>query len=132
LQRKIDLKYVNVPLLLSLNTDKSKLVNLNVVVGPQFGINVGSSITTSGQYSSNNKQPVLSVRKNDVGIAYGAGLDFGLNAARTIRLGVGYRAVMGLLDVSNNNQTLTTDSYYVLDRSHIKSHSAHAGLSIMF
>jgi opacity protein-like surface antigen len=131
-ERKIDLKYVNIPILISLNTGKSKLVNLNLIAGPQIGINVGSSISQSGTIEANTPQPILLVKKNDIGFAYGAGIDFGINTARTIRLGIGYRGVIGLVDISDKNQNITTNSYYVLDRTHINTNSAYIGLSIMF
>src|SRR5688572_29939033 len=46
-ERKINLRYFNIPMLFSLHTGKSKTVNFNVVAGPQLGISAGSSITTS-------------------------------------------------------------------------------------
>lgn len=129
-ERKVDLKYVNIPLLLSLNTGKSKGVNFNIVAGPQIGLSVGSDLFTSND--ENAPKAVLSVKKGDLGFAYGAGLDFALNTGRTIRLGLGYRGVAGLFDISDNNDAITTDSYYVLDRTHIRTHSAYIGLSILF
>jgi opacity protein-like surface antigen len=132
INRKIVLKYVNVPLLLSLNTNKSKVINLNIVGGPQIGFNAGSSITLEGANNDNSPQPLFSVKKNDFGFAYGAGLDFGLNASRTVRLGIGYRGVIGLIDISNRSKTEATDTYYVLERTLLKTNSAYAGLSIMF
>jgi opacity protein-like surface antigen len=129
---KINLRYVNVPLLLSLNTGKTKAVNLNVVAGPQMGFNVGSRLTTSGVSDPNNPQPVLSVKKSDIGFAYGGGVDFALNASHTVRLSFGYRGVFGLLDISNRSNTITTNSYYILDRTHVKTNAAYAGLSILF
>ncbi len=42
-EQKINLKYVNIPLLLTLNTGKASPVNFGVVAGPQIGISVGSS-----------------------------------------------------------------------------------------
>ncbi|MCC6461783.1 MAG: PorT family protein [Saprospiraceae bacterium] len=131
-ERKIDLKYINIPVLLSLNTGKTKAINLNIVAGPQLGISVGSSLFTTGTNPADSTNAVLAVKKGDLGIAYGAGLDFGLNSARTIRLGIGYRGVYGLFDISDNSNSLTTDSYYILDRAHIKSNSIYAGLSILF
>lgn len=131
-EQKINLRYVNIPLMLSLNTGKAKVVNLNLVLGPQIGINTGSSLSQSGNSDVNSPQPVLSVKKSDFGFAYGAGVDFGLNAARNLRLGFGYRGVLGLVDISDNSQTLTTDSYYVLDRSRVKTNAAYAGISIVF
>jgi Outer membrane protein beta-barrel domain len=128
-ERKIKLKYVNIPLLLSLNTGKTKAINFNVVGGPQIGISVGSSI--SGD-ASDNLNPVLSVKKGDLGVAFGAGVDFGLNPERTFRLSLGYRGVRGLVDISDNNNTLNTDSYFVLDKAHTRTNSAYIGLSYLF
>ncbi|MBK8192171.1 MAG: PorT family protein [Lewinellaceae bacterium] len=131
-ERKVQLRYVNIPLLLSLNTNKSKAVNLNIVAGPQIGINVGSSLKVSGGDITTNSNGVLSIRKGDIGFAYGAGLDFGLNPSRTLRLGLGYRGVIGMFDISDNSNNITTDRFYILDRSHIKSHAAYIGLSFLF
>ena len=129
-ERKITLNYLNIPLLLSLNTGKFSAVNFNIVVGPQIGLSVGSNVTlTSG---SNNSQPILSVKKGDLGFAYGAGVDFGLNPAHTIRLGLGFRGVAGLVDISDNSGNTTTDSYYVLDRTHLRTYSGYIGLSFLF
>jgi len=132
LQRKIQISYVNVPLLLSLNTGKSKTVNLNVVAGPQMGFNVGSKITTEGGAQTDTLNAVLAVKRSDIGIAYGAGLDIGLNPAHTIRLGIGFRGVYGLVDISDHSKNITSDSYYVLDRTHVKTYSGYLGLSVLF
>lgn len=130
-ERQINLKYINIPVLLSLNTSKHKAVNLNLVVGPQIGLSVGSSI---GNNNSNGTamSPVLSVKKGDLGFAYGAGVDFGLNSSRTVRLGIGYRGVMGLVDISDRSNSIETNSYYLLDKSKIKTNAAYIGLSILF
>ena len=45
---EVNIKYLDIPVMLSLNTNKMARVNLNAVVGPQFGINVGSDISSSG------------------------------------------------------------------------------------
>lgn len=131
-ERTFNAKYVNVPLLLSLNTGKSRMVNLNVVAGPQVGFNVGSGLTYSNVVDTNSSEPVLSVKKGDVGFAYGAGVDVGLNPERTLRLSLGYRAVIGLLDISNNNTSTSTNSYYVLDRAYLKTKVAYIGASYLF
>jgi Outer membrane protein beta-barrel domain len=128
-ERKINLKYVNIPLLLSLNTGKMKPFNFNVVAGPQMGISVGSSISGVATDSMN---AVLSVKKGDLGVAFGAGFDFGLNPERTFRLSMGYRGVRGLFDISDDNNSLDNNSYYVLDKAHTKSNSAYIGLSFLF
>jgi hypothetical protein len=128
-ERKLNLQYLNVPLLLSLNTGKSKMVNLNLVVGPQIGFNVGAKVVSSG---ADTAIAVVSVKAGDLGFAYGVGLDFGLNDDRTFRLGIGYRGVMGLFDISNNNQSATTNSFYIIDRTRLKTHAGYIGISYMF
>ncbi|MBK5283956.1 MAG: PorT family protein, partial [Bacteroidia bacterium] len=105
-ERQINLRYFNIPLLLSLNTGKTKPINLNLVVGPQLGLSVGSDIHVSGGgEGSETTKAILSVKTSDVGFAYGAGLDFGLNPSQTFRLGLGFRGVYGLFDISDNSQT---------------------------
>lgn len=131
-EREVNLKYINIPLLLSLNTGKTKMINLNLVAGPQIGVSIGSSLRSSGSSSSDSTTAVLSVKKGDLGVAYGAGIDFGLNPDRTVRLSLGYRGVLGLIDISDDNDTLTSDAYYVLDRTHIKTNAVYIGLSILF
>lgn len=128
-ERKVNLEYINIPLLLSFNTGKTKTFNFNLVAGPQIGVSVGSSIT---DVVPNSMNPVLSVKKGDLGVAYGAGIDFGLNPAKTIRLGLGYRGVRGLIDISEDNGTLNSNSYYLLDKAHSKSNSVYIGMSYLF
>jgi len=132
LEREINLRYVNIPLLLSLNTGKSNPVNLNVVFGPQLGINVGSSITSSGAPSSDTLTTVLAVKKSDIGFAYGAGLEFELNSTRTIRLDLGFRGVYGFVNVSNTSQTAGSNSYYILDNAKVKTNSGYIGIAFLF
>ncbi len=131
-ERKVNLKYLNIPLLLTLNTGKSKAVNLSIVGGPQLGLSAGSSIKSSGGDGTTTTQAILSVKKGDVGLAYGAGLDFGINSTRSVRLGLGFRGVFGLVDISDNSETKVADTYYVLDRTKIKTYSGYIGLSILF
>jgi len=129
-ERKVNLRYVNIPLLFSLNTGKTNAVNLNLVAGPQIGISVGSKVFTSGGDGTN--QAMLTIKKGDLGVAYGAGVDFALGSSGMARLGVGFRGVYGLLNISDNNNSTTTNSLYVLDRTHIKTYSLYTGLSLLF
>lgn len=131
-ETKINLKYINIPLLLSFNTNKSGPVNLNLVGGPQIGISVGSDVFTTGSEGTNDSKALVSVKKGDLGLAYGAGVDFALSPSGLFRLGLGFRGVYGLLDISDNNSSTTTDSYYVLDRTHMKTYSLYTGLSLLF
>lgn len=127
---RVDLKYINLPLLLSLNTGKMQPVNLNLVAGPQIGISVGSELFNGD--GDSNDDAVLNVKNGDLGFAYGAGLDFGLNEAKTVRLGLGFRGVIGLFDISDDSQSIATNNYYVLDRTHLKTYSGYLGFSILF
>jgi len=130
--RRVNLRYVNIPLLFSLNTGKFKVVNLNIVIGPQLGILVGNTVYTSGNTTFDTPIAVLTVRKSDIGLAYGAGLDFGLNRSGTFRVGAGFRGTYGLFNISNNSGTTTTEEYYVLDRVHLQTYSIYAGFSFLF
>lgn len=137
LERQIDISYINIPLLLSLNTNRMKVVNFNIVAGPQVGINVGSSLKTTETGNGNGNgttsaQAVLAVKKSDFGIAYGAGLDFGLNQARTIRLDLGFRGVMGLIDIADRSQTMETNSYYVLQKKETRTYAGYIGFTFLF
>jgi opacity protein-like surface antigen len=130
-EREVNLKYVNIPILLSLNTGRSNLVNLNVVIGPQVGISAGSAllIKNGGSGTSN---AILSVNKGDLGFAYGAGLDFALRPSSNMRLTLGYRGVQGLFDISDDSKTLNTDSFYLLSKTHIHTNAGYIGLSFLF
>lgn len=131
-ERRVNLRYLNIPLLLSLNTGKTRMVNLNLVGGPQIGISTGTNLFTSGGDGTNNPEAVLSVKKGDLGFAYGAGIDFALNEAHTFRLGLGYRGVLGLFDISDNSHTIATNAYYIIDRTHIKTNAIYFGISLLF
>jgi opacity protein-like surface antigen len=130
LEKTVHLSYINVPLLLSLNTGVDKPVNLNVVFGPQIGLNVGSSVNTSGGNGVDTLNGVFAVKKGDLGFAFGAGLDFALGSAT--RLSLGYRGVVGLIDISDKSQSITTDQYYILDRAHINTNAGYIGLTFLF
>jgi hypothetical protein len=129
INREVRLNYVNIPLLLSLNTDYSKPVNLNFVIGPQLGINTGSSISSSGGQGADTVQAVLAVKPGDLGLAYGLGLDFNLGPNSNTKLSIGYRGVFGLIDISDDSNNQTTNSYYILSRSHVRTYAAYLGLT---
>lgn len=92
LDRVINVRYLNIPFLFSLNTGNSNPINLKLELGPEIGINLGTSITSSGDTLTT----VLTTKQTDIGIAYGAGLEFALNPTQTIRLDLGYRGVYGV------------------------------------
>jgi hypothetical protein len=132
-EREVNLRYFNIPFLLSLNTGKHNPVNLNIVVGPQLGISAGSDVHVSGGgEGSELTHATLSVKTTDVGFAYGLGFDYGLDPSQNFRIGLGFRGVYGLFDISDNSKTLADDSFYVLDRSHVKTYAGYIGFSLLF
>lgn len=132
LDRRVDIDYVNIPLLFSLNTNRMAPVNLNLVLGPQIGINVGAKLKTTGSSDEGTDfTAILAVKDNDFGFAYGIGVDFGLGEAKTTRLDLGFRGVQGLIDISDKSRTQETDSYYILEKSFIKTYAIYAGLTFL-
>ncbi|MGB3076480.1 MAG: porin family protein [Chitinophagales bacterium] len=128
--RRITLNYVNIPLLLVLNTNSSSPVNLNFAVGPQFGILAGSSFDATGSAEGDTITAVFAAKPADIGIAYGAGLDFSI--VPNFSIDIGYRGVIGLVDVSDQSKSITTDQYYLLDRSHLMTYAVYAGVKFKF
>ena len=126
---RVELDYINIPLLLSYNSGLQENVNFNIVAGPQIGINVGSEVNKIGD---DTYEALVSVKKSDLGLAYGAGFDFGLNSEGTFRLDLGFRGVIGLVDISDNSGTQETDSYYILRKSNLNTYAGYAGLSFLF
>ena len=129
---RLNLRYLNIPLLLVLNTDVRKPVNLNVCVGPQIGIRLGADLEEEEGSGTNpdTLQAAIAVKPGDIGIAYGAGLDFALSDA--VKLGIGFRGVMGIVDIDEDSQTTTTNNLYILDRSKLKTYSGYLGLHVAF
>jgi hypothetical protein len=132
IEHKVSLKYINIPLLLSLNTNKYGQFNLNLVAGPQLGLNVGSSVTTTGGDGTYTSNAIVSIKKGDIGIAYGLGFDFAMNDAKTTRLGIGYRAVQGLIDISDHEKSTGPDTFYVINDTRVKTQAIYIGVSLLF
>jgi hypothetical protein len=130
LERKITLRYVNIPLMLSLNSGITKPVNLNITAGPQIGISAGSTFTTKGGDATTTFNSVT-IRKGDLGFAYGAGLDVALNPMKTTRFALGFRGVLGLIDISADSNNQVNTSYYVIDRVQLKTYSIYFGFTFL-
>lgn len=132
LEREINVRYVNLPLLFSINTGKANPVNLNFVIGPQLGINLGSSIKRTGGTDTDTLTYVLATKKNDFGFAYGAGFEFMLNKIRTIRLDMGFRGVHGLMDINNKEINDSEGSVFIIDGAKVRTKSLYIGFSFLF
>lgn len=132
LDREINLRYINIPLLISLNTGKANMVNLNVVAGPQMGFNIGSSIKGTGGSNTDTVTYVLATKKGDFGFAYGAGLGFILNEAKSVRLDVGFRGVYGFVNISDSNNPPQGDAVFILDRAKVRTAAGYLGVTFLF
>jgi opacity protein-like surface antigen len=130
LSNKVNIKYFNIPVLLSLNTNRESRVNLNLVAGPSFGINAGASIKSSGTSNTENVRAIAAVKKGDIGFAYGAGLEFALNSNHTVRLDIGYRGFYGLVKIDANKASDNT--YNVIANVSRKTNAAYAGITFLF
>ena len=131
LQREINVNYINVPILLSLNTGKDKPINLNLVAGPQFGMSLGSSMNSSGGSSTDTVTTVFAAKNTDVGFAYGLGLGIMLNKTQTIRFDIGYRGIYGFMNISNT-ENQSSGTTFNLDQATVRTNSAYLGLSLLF
>jgi hypothetical protein len=130
LERQVNLSYLNIPVLLSVNTDKTKMVNWNFVAGPQFGLNIGSSVNTYGTGETETLQATVGAKGGDVGLAYGTGLEFMLNKQHTWRLDAGYRGLYGFVDMRATETGPNT--YNVLVKGSRKTHAAYLGITALF
>ncbi len=132
LDREINVRYLNIPIMFSLNTGKANPINLNIVFGPQLGFNMGSSIKKSGSSSSDTITYVLATKRSDIGFAYGAGLEFMLNTTRTIRMDIGFRGMYGLVNISNNSEPTSDESVYIVNQAKVRTKSGYIGISFLF
>ncbi len=131
LDRRVNINYINVPVLLSLNTDKAKVVNWNFVAGPQFGLNIGSDVTEA---PGDTVKYTVAVKGGDVGLAYGTGLEIALNREHTVRLDFGYRGFSGLVDMGAKQTSSTSNSasFNVLVSAKRNYHAGYVGLTFLF
>jgi hypothetical protein len=125
---KVNIKYLDIPVLLSLNTNKMARLNLNAVVGPQFGINVGSDISSSG--STGTARATVDAKKGDIGAAFGAGLEFALDQGRNVRLDLGYRGFYGFVKMDADKTG--SDTYNVMVSANRKTNAAYVRLTFLF
>jgi len=130
-ERQISVKYIHIPILFVLNTGTSDPVNIHLEAGPQFGLNVGNSMTLTGNNLS-TQGAVLAVRSTDIGIAYGIGMDVGIDPLNLLRLTLGFRGVAGLTSMGDTSDNLSPNTYYVLSAASRDTYSGYIGLSLGF
>lgn len=128
----LNLSYINFPLLFGFHTSYNKPISFNIMAGPQLGINTASSVDVDGNSEIDTVNATINIKPADIGIAYGAGIDFGFGPERLLHLNVGFRGVYGIVDIGEDSNNNTTSAYYILDRSKLKTYSGYAGLSYKF
>lgn len=132
MERRINLKYLNIPLLASFSTNRSLPVNFNVVVGPQIGFDAGSNAQLMDDRQVDSLRGVFALKKTDLGLAYGAGLDFSFSEQQTLHIGIGFRGVYGLMHVNNDRKQLEEGAYYILDDKNIETYAGYLVLRYGF
>jgi hypothetical protein len=130
LDKKVSISYINIPLLLSINTDKTNPIVFGVAVGPQLGVNIGSKISGKSAGDSDTLHAVVAVKGSDVGVAYGAGFGIALTPDRNVRLDFGFRGVYGLVDI--NGKTTGDNTYNIIVKGSRKSYGAYLGITFLF
>lgn len=130
LDRRVDLKYLNIPLLLTLNTDKTMPVFFGIMAGPQVGLNVGSEITGTTNNNGDTLHAALAVKQGDVGVAYGAGFGIALSREINIRLDLGFRGIYGFVDMRGKETGPNT--YNVIVKGSRKSYGGYVGITLLF
>ena len=128
--REVKIRYINVPILLTLNTDKSKQFNMNVVAGPEFGFNTGASINSTGTEGTDTLQAVVVLKKGNVGFAYGAGLEFAMNKSRSCFFELGYRGFYSFVDVTTTVNS--EEKYNAVVELPRNRNSVYIGLTVQF
>jgi hypothetical protein len=95
--RKLNVSYLDIPLLGSINTDYGKAVNLHAALGPQIGIVSGGKFDSRPRGDeATNVEATIALDAVGIGLGYGAGLDFGLGPQKKTHINLGVRGVMGL------------------------------------
>jgi hypothetical protein len=132
-ETRVNLNYINIPLLASYNTNLGRTVNWNITAGPYLGINTGAGVNTTGDTdngtTTGSATAVIHVRPADIGLAYGTGLDFGIGETQWMHVRVGYRGTAGLIELSDNRANVDPDQYnVVISRSRMVTNGAYIGL----
>ncbi|MBA3900233.1 MAG: outer membrane beta-barrel protein [Bacteroidetes bacterium] len=130
--RNVKLNYVNIPMMVSANTNYGRSVNLNIAAGPYLGLNTKGQIATNGQ-AKGFETPVLLVNPLDFGAAFGGGIDFAFGAHKWLHLNLGYRGTIGLTSITDNNIILDENQYSIIGKNtRNRTNGAYIGLMAKF
>ncbi|HYG50776.1 MAG TPA: porin family protein [Flavobacteriales bacterium] len=129
--KRLNVNYISVPLMAAINTSKMSRINVKLVIGPQFGINAGSSVESANGQEPDSLQSLWRVKQGDMGVAYGAGLEFALNSSRSLRLTTGFRGISGFLNVADNSTNMAV-FFSRVNKVNVHLYSVYGGLIWLF
>lgn len=132
-ETRVNLDYINVPLLASYNTNLGRTINWNIAAGPYIGINTGAGVETTGGSTNGTTTgtatAVIHVRPADIGLAYGTGFDVGIGETQWMHIRIGYRGTAGLVELANNRAEVSEDEFnVVISRSRMMTNGAYLGV----
>jgi hypothetical protein len=130
-ETRVNINYINIPLMASYNTNLGRRVNWNLTGGPYLGVNTGANLEVqdNGQNGTGTATGVIHVKPADIGVAYGTGLDFGFGQTQWLHLRVGYRGTAGLIELADSDATVQQDQYnIVISKSRLVTNGAYIGI----
>ena len=92
---KVELDYLDIPLLLRVSSPAAP-VSFHVFAGPSFGVRLRAHSTGTFEGQTSDEDISDQVKRGDVGLVAGAGLDFG-------RLTIDGRETWGMSDINKEN-----------------------------
>ena len=129
--------YLSVPLLFKWSTDINNPVSFNVQLGPQISFLMGTELETDNAGGGVQIEPEISIRPQDIGIAYGLGLDFNITEDSRLQGLFGFRGVNGFVDINNQDEINPedpgiTEQYIIIEKATTSLYGIYLGLQYRF
>lgn len=129
--------YLSMPILFKWSTDINNPVSFNVQFGPQISFLMGTELETDNAGGGVQIEPEISIRPQDIGIAYGLGLDFNLTSDSKLQGLFGFRGINGLVDINNQDEVNpenpgVTNQYIIIEKATTSIYSMYLGIQYRF
>lgn len=126
---EVQLEKIIVPLVFTLNSDLCKQVNFSLFSGPVIGATVNSSLNSLSVDDINRDTAitVISVKKADFGIMYGAAMEIGIDKFQVVKFLIGGRGTYGFSDINNDEDMGSNQLNIVPENSTIKTFGGFIG-----
>ena len=110
-------------------SDFCKQVNFSLFSGPVIGATVNSSLNSLSVDDINRDTAitVISVKKADFGIMYGAAMEIGLDKFQVVKFLIGGRGTYGFSDINNDEDMGSNQLNIVPENSTIKTFGGFIG-----